>query len=180
MAGHPAFLAPEWHLLPPLAGYTWLSSFVPFLRYRLPLTPSPLADQARDPIDRIISLLTTHFRADAPSDPAAAAAHASLAICSGAAGARLTHSHERQYAFVLQSLTLWREIANDMFRLWCLAEEDLLRSDNGYEQRDTGQGVQRVQEAPRTKRAMAQLLHMTQVSCAGPNGWAAGSGRGGR
>ena len=33
-------------------------------------------------------------------------------------GARLTHSHERQYAFVLQSLMLWREIANDMFRLW--------------------------------------------------------------
>ena len=38
-----------------------------------------------------------------------------------------------------QSLTLWREIANDMFKLWCLAEEDLLRPDNAYEQRDTGQ-----------------------------------------
>ena len=109
----------------------------------------------------MITLLTTHFGAEAP--PADTPAAISLAITSGAAGARLTHSHERQYAFVLQSLTLWREIANDMFRLWCLAEDDLLRSGNAYEQRDTGQGLQRVQEAPRTKRAIAQLLHMTQV-----------------
>ena len=70
--------------------------------------------------------------------------------------------HSR-YAFVLQSLTLWREIANDMFRLWYLAEEDLLRSSNPYEQRDTGQGLQRVQNAPRTSRAMHQLLHSTQT-----------------
>ena len=82
----------------------------------------------------------------------------SLAISNGEGGARLSHSHARQYGFVLQSLTLWREIANDMFRLWCLAEEDLLRKDNGYEQRDTGQGLQRVQTAPRTSRAMQQLL----------------------
>ena len=40
-------------------------------------------------------------------------------------GARLTHDHRRQYGYVQQSLTLWREVANDMFRLWCLAEEDL-------------------------------------------------------
>ena len=39
-------------------------------------------------------------------------------------GARLTHDHRRQYGYVQQSLTLWREVANDMFRLWCLAEED--------------------------------------------------------
>ena len=64
--------------------------------------------------------------------------------------------------FVMQSLTLWREIANDMFRLWYLAEDDLLRSGNEYEQRDTGQGLQRVQNAPRTSRAMHQLLHSTQ------------------
>ena len=41
----------------------------------------------------------------------------------GREGARLTHNHERQYAYVLQSLTLWREISTDMFRLWYLAEE---------------------------------------------------------
>ena len=49
-----------------------------------------------------------------------------------------------------QSLTLWREVANDMFRLWCLAEEDLLRAEVPYELRDTGQGLQRVQAAVQT------------------------------
>jgi hypothetical protein len=39
----------------------------------------------------------------------------------------------RQYHFVLQTLTLWSEVATDMFRLWCLAEHDmLLRPNNGY------------------------------------------------
>ena len=89
----------------------------------------------------------------------------SLAIAGGESGARLTHSHAKQYAFVLQSLTLWREIANDMFRLWYLAEDDLVRASNPYAQRDTGQGLQRVQHAPRTTRAMHQLLHTTQSKC---------------
>jgi hypothetical protein len=34
----------------------------------------------------------------------------SLAIRSGRGGARLSHDHSKQYAYVLQSLTLWREI----------------------------------------------------------------------
>jgi hypothetical protein len=112
--------------------------------------------QARDPVDKVIGYLKDLFPLDAPEGLQ------SLAISSGEGGARLTHSHQRQYAFVLQSLTLWREIANDMFRLWYLAEEDLLRSGNAYEQRDTGQGLQRVQAAPRTSRAIHQLLHTTQ------------------
>ena len=113
--------------------------------------------QARDPADKFITFLEDEFPLDDPSDAT------SLAIVGGEGGARLTHSHQRQYAFVLQSLTLWRAIANDMFRLWCVAEEDLLREDNGYERRDTGQGLQRVQPAPRTSRAMHQLLHTTQT-----------------
>ena len=60
------------------------------------------------------------------------------------------------------SLTLWREIANDMFKLWCLAEDDLLRASNPYEQRDTGQGLQRVQQSPRTYKAMQEILQCTQ------------------
>lgn len=56
----------------------------------------------------------------------------SLAISGGVDGARLTHSHGRQYNYVLQSLTLWREITDDMFRLWCLAEEDILDSNNKF------------------------------------------------
>ena len=39
-----------------------------------------------------------------------------LAISLGAEGARLSHNHARQYAYVLQSLSLWREIHNDMFK----------------------------------------------------------------
>ena len=60
-----------------------------------------------------------------------------------------------------------------MFRLWCLAEEDLLRKDNGYEQRDTGQGLQRVQAAPRTSRAVHALLQ--QVQQRGAGGWVGSS-----
>jgi hypothetical protein len=86
----------------------------------------------------------------------------SLAIRGGVNGARLTHSHERQYTFVLQSLTLWREIAHDMFRLWTLAEGDMLSDDNGYRLQNTGQGLQRVQAAPRVARAMAGILNRCQ------------------
>lgn len=34
----------------------------------------------------------------------------SLAINDGEGGHRLTHSHTRHYHYVLQSLTLWREV----------------------------------------------------------------------
>ncbi|KAJ0400869.1 hypothetical protein ATCC90586_002571 [Pythium insidiosum] len=109
----------------------------------------------RDPIDRMIALLTTHF---SPDDDAS-----SLAIVSGHDGARLSHSHARQFHYVLQSLTLWREIAHDLFRLWCLTDDDLLDCDGArYELRDTGQGLHRVQPAPRVSRAMHVLLHATQ------------------
>jgi hypothetical protein len=73
----------------------------------------------------------------------------SLAIRSGKGGARLSHDHSKQYAYVLQSLTLWREILHggaegtrsiarslisypDMFHLWSLAEQDLLSEITRY------------------------------------------------
>jgi hypothetical protein len=37
-----------------------------------------------------------------------------LAIRSGKNGARLSHDHAKQYAYVLQSLTLWREILHGL------------------------------------------------------------------
>lgn len=46
---------------------------------------------------------------------------------------------------MLQSLLLWSEIATSMFKLWCLAEEDLLSRKNRYRLCDTGQGLNRVQ-----------------------------------
>jgi len=76
---------------------------------------------ARDPVDRALSLLDARFPVgDGLSAPAPAA---SLAITSGANGARLTHSHARQHAYVRQSLALWRAIAHDSFRL-CEGEKE--------------------------------------------------------
>ncbi|OQS00503.1 hypothetical protein ACHHYP_03433 [Achlya hypogyna] len=111
----------------------------------------------RDPIDRMIALLQAHFPADVANDTAY-----SLAIVSGSDGARLSHSHARQYHYVLQSLTLWREIAHDMFRLWCLTDDDLLATKSPYQLTDTGQGLHRIQPSPLVSRAMHVLLHTTQ------------------
>ncbi|CAG9466202.1 unnamed protein product [Pedinophyceae sp. YPF-701] len=111
----------------------------------------------RDPVDKMITMLTTYFRPDQHTP------QTSLAISSGRGGARLSHSHERQYNYVLQSLTLWREVSTDMFKLWCLAESDLLRSGNRYRLCDTGQGLNRVQQAPATYRAMTAILARCQL-----------------
>ena len=62
----------------------------------------------RDPVDRMVAYLRACFR------PNCAEPGATLAINGGMAGARLTHSHERQYHYVLQSLTLWREISHEV------------------------------------------------------------------
>lgn len=55
-------------------------------------------------------------------------------------GARLTHSHHNQFDYVLQSMTLWRYILHNMYKLWTLAQEDLLDPENRYRLQDTGQG----------------------------------------
>ena len=49
-----------------------------------------------------------------------------------------------------------------MFRLWCLAEEDVLSDAQPYELRQTGQGLQRVQQSPRVYRAMLEILAVTK------------------
>lgn len=82
---------------------------------------------------------------------------------------------------MLQSLTLWKFILGglcpvlafafpltaailDMFQLWSLAEQDLLSTDITYRLRDTGQGLNRVQAAPKTSRMMHAVLHRAQQS----------------
>ena len=69
----------------------------------------------------------------------------SLSINYGKGGARLSHDHEKQYNFVFQTLSLWREIQHEMFKLWNLAEQDLLDEICMYRLKDTGQGLNRVQ-----------------------------------
>jgi hypothetical protein len=83
----------------------------------------------RDPVDKMIRLLQQFFkpskvaeqlkeRAGKPEEEVALYSLAIReAVAEGAAGARLTHNHHKQYAYVLQSLRLWRAIAQDMFRL---------------------------------------------------------------
>ncbi|PNH09778.1 hypothetical protein TSOC_003592 [Tetrabaena socialis] len=110
----------------------------------------------RDPIDKVIAYFHRYFKADS-HEPGY-----SLGIQGGRDGARLTHNHERQYHYVLQSLTLWREISTEMFKLWYLAESDMLREGNSYRLCDTGQGLNRVQSAPQVSKAMQQILSRVQ------------------
>ena len=60
-------------------------------------------------------------------------------------------------------MTLWREISHEMFKLWYMAEGDLLAGANYYRLQNTGQGLQRVQGAPRVHRAMGAILQRCQA-----------------
>eukprot|EP00049_Salpingoeca_infusionum_P018660 m.358220 g.358220 ORF g.358220 m.358220 type:complete len:697 (+) comp18075_c0_seq1:560-2650(+) len=110
---------------------------------------------ARFPVDYMIECLLKHF------NPKKAEKGLSLAIMAGTKDARLTHSHEHQFLFVHQTLTLWKQILDDMFRLWYLAEEDFLDS-TPYKLTDTGQGLHRLQPAPRIYSSMRAILAKTQ------------------
>lgn len=115
----------------------------------------------RKPVLEVIELLKEYFSPDTVES------QYSLSIQEGVSGARLSHSHENQYNYVMQSLTLWSEILQDMFRLWYLAEEDLLNKDQPYELTNTGQGLQRLQQSPRVYRAMHEILSNTQKRLGG-------------
>lgn len=67
----------------------------------------------RDPCERMIKYLQDNFH---PNDFQRNDPKSSLAIRSGKNGARLSHDHSKQYAYVLQSLTLWREILHGACR----------------------------------------------------------------
>uniref|UniRef100_A0A7S3EEL5 Non-canonical E2 ubiquitin-conjugating enzyme C-terminal domain-containing protein n=1 Tax=Rhodosorus marinus TaxID=101924 RepID=A0A7S3EEL5_9RHOD len=108
---------------------------------------------SRDPCDEMIAYLTKYFSDEEPlrvSD--------SLAIMSGRGGARLTHDHRRQYEYVLQTLWLWREVLHDLCKLMIIAERDLLNPNEPYVLRNTGQGIHRLQRAPRLKREMELVV----------------------
>ena len=67
----------------------------------------------RDPCDRMIRYLKHYFHPNQAQDP-----KSSLAIRNGKNGARLSHDHAKQYGYVLQSLTLWREILHGKGSAW--------------------------------------------------------------
>ena len=58
----------------------------------------------RDPVEKMITYLTACFRPDKVEEGY------DLSIAGGQSGARLSHSHEKQFLYVLQSLSLWREV----------------------------------------------------------------------
>jgi hypothetical protein len=61
-------------------------------------------------------------------------------------------------------------ITHDMFRLWSLAEQDLLSTNaSPYVLQHTGQGLQRVQPCPRTYRAMQVPIHACVVILDAPH-----------
>lgn len=112
---------------------------------------------ARDPCDDMIKYLHHYFPKEKTSDP-----KNSLAIRDGYGSARLTHDHARQFQYVFQSLALWREICHQMYKLWYLSEKDLLSATNSYQLKNTGQGLNRVQNAPSVSKAMYQILAKVQ------------------
>lgn len=114
----------------------------------------------RDPVDRMLEYLRANFDQQRPRD-----ARNDLGIVEGRGGARLTHDHARHFAFIEQTLSLWSDILGDFFRLWYLAEEDLLDPRCMYRLQDTGQGLNRMQQARRVSSAMHGILHSCQQRC---------------
>eukprot|EP00747_Dinoflagellata_sp_TGD_P093816 gnl/TRDRNA2_/TRDRNA2_165887_c0_seq1.p1 gnl/TRDRNA2_/TRDRNA2_165887_c0~~gnl/TRDRNA2_/TRDRNA2_165887_c0_seq1.p1 ORF type:complete len:183 (-),score=31.14 gnl/TRDRNA2_/TRDRNA2_165887_c0_seq1:69-617(-) len=56
---------------------------------------------------------------------------------------------------------------DNMFVLWHLTEDDLLDPALRYRLCDTGQGLNRLQSAPRVSRTMHQILHKVQSEVGG-------------
>lgn len=97
------------------------------------------------PIEKIINYLRTYFNPDRTEGRSVGSVLTyvegyDLSISTGDGGARLSHDHSTQYKYVEQSLMLWKEIMDNMFMLWSLAEDDLLNEKHPYELKDTGQG----------------------------------------
>ena len=80
-------------------------------------------------------------------------------------GSKLSHSHSTQYTYVWQTLNLWREISERMYKLWLLADADLLSSRNTYRLSNTGQGLNRVQSCPNVGSEMSSILQEVQRRC---------------
>ena len=115
------------------------------------------ANNNSDSAEKLIVELRKHF------DPSKSTPETCLSIVEGQSGSRLTHEHEQQFAFVLQSLSLWKNISRNMFSLWVIAENDLLDSKTPYDLRETGQGLHRVQPAPNLYNAINNILQSTKA-----------------
>lgn len=109
----------------------------------------------RHPVESIIKLLNKYFSA---ADVDGEQDEFSLGIKSGKEGARLSHTHAKQFHYVHQSLTLWSEIMRSMFHLWFQADLDLVNDRTRYELADTGQGLNRIKVCPSVSRSMHNII----------------------
>lgn len=107
----------------------------------------------RQPVEEMLKMLQMFFEPSKPEGP-----ELSLGISVGRGTARLSHTHNKQFHYVQQSLSLWSLIMKDMFQLWSLADEDLLSTTARYTLADTGQGLNRVKPCPRVGRAMHSII----------------------
>ena len=114
------------------------------------------------PVATMIALLKKHF---APSEGGAVEPARSLAIDEGRGGSRLTHEHDKQYFFVLQSLTFWKHILTDIAHLWVIMEQDFLETSCPLQH--TGQGVNRMAKCPNLYNAVNEAVERARQDLGG-------------
>ncbi|KAF4677206.1 hypothetical protein FOL47_002769 [Perkinsus chesapeaki] len=130
-------------------------------------------EHCSEPATRMKEYLQHYF---SPTDETSGPDGVSSRFCSlrlryGEGGARLSHDHRRQYQYVLQSLTLWDEVLRNLIQLWHMVENDtIIKPVGGYRLADTGQGLNRIQQAPSVYRAMNQILGNVQQKLGGWTG----------
>eukprot|EP00053_Salpingoeca_punica_P013942 m.126556 g.126556 ORF g.126556 m.126556 type:complete len:607 (+) comp16341_c0_seq1:216-2036(+) len=109
------------------------------------------------PVTRMIQLLKENFSPSSEDNV--------LAISYGMGGSMLSHSHAKQYQYVLQSLLLWESITQQMFGLWHTADADILSDRCEYRLSNTGQGLHRVQACPGVSNLMHGIVSRAQREC---------------
>lgn len=126
------------------------------------------------PVERMQNILHSHFSREREESPFSLALSSrggskktSRSYFSGGfssmysgGGAKLSHTHAEQFAFVEQTFALWHEIMLSMPRLWTFADQDMLQEP--YSIADTGQGLHRCQQCPRVRKEMNRILAKVQ------------------
>lgn len=104
-------------------------------------------------VHQMIHDLHTGFKKSTPNT--------NLTLRWGERGSRISHSHQDQFIFASQSLTLWWNVMQNMPRLWQITDAEFL-SGSSYRLVNTGQGLQRMQSAPEVAGTMHEILSNTK------------------
>jgi hypothetical protein len=68
------------------------------------------AQENVEPVSRMLKYLEANYDPSVPTSP-----ETTLTIVAGRQGSRLSHAHSTQFAYVRQSLLLWRTILRDFY-----------------------------------------------------------------